>query len=247
MPLPARHAGLSMGSCIAALVMTAVPALCGAPALAAPPPSAVATPTLAPRAIAFAPSTGAFESALRRRLETEGRRQKLGLDMPFIAAPGDDATALEPERGRRVERTILRALRGALDERLQVAARGSAGFAPLFRWIDGRDNGSPGWPAGPSAAPRLESAAMFRADASPAPASRGVGDFALRFRLDAHPRLLLGARLGTVNGRIEVPLLERELRLSLDRPVGDHGRASFRGGRSAERGDWADLALHFSF
>jgi len=244
---PACPAGVSAGLRIAALVMTAVPALSGVPAFAAPPPAPLAAPILAPRGIAFAPSTGPFESALRRRLESEARRQKLGLDMPFIVAPGDDIEAVEPERGRRVERTILRALRGAIDERLEEAARGSASFAPLFRWIDGRDNGAPDRSAGPSAAPRPESATMFRTDAPPVPAPRGVGDFALRFRLDAHPRLLLGARLGAVNGRIEVPLLERELRLSLDRPIGGHGRASFRGGRSAERGDWADLALHFRF
>jgi len=244
---PARPAGVPAGL-LAALVATAVPILCGAPALAAPPDRhATAPPTPAPRAVAFAPSAGPFESALLKRLEDEARRQRLGLDMPFIAGPGDDVEMLDPGSGRRVERAILRALRGTLDERLEEAARGSATFAPLFRWIDGRDGGAAGWPAGRSALPASESAAPFAAGAASVPAPRRVGDLALRLRLDAHPRLLFGARFGALDGRIEVPLLERELRLSLDRPIGGHGRASFRGGRSAERGDWADLALRFRF
>jgi hypothetical protein len=247
MPSPARPAGVSTGFRIAAVVMTAVPSLCGVAALAAPPPRPAAAPILVPRVAAFAPSTSLFESTLRRRLENEARRQGVGLDMPFIAGPGDDVESLEPGSGRRVGRAILRALRGTLDERLEEAARGSATFAPLFRWIDGRDGGAPGLSSGAPAVTRLESAAPFRAGAPPEPAQRGLGDVALRFRLDAHPRLLLGARLGALSGRIEVPVLERELRLSLDRPIGGHGRASFRGGRSAERGEWADLALQFRF
>jgi len=248
MPSSARPAGVPTGLRLAALVMTAG-AFGGAPAVAAPPlpPHPVASPSPAPGALLFSPSTGSFETSLRRRLEDEARRQKLGFDMPFFVAPGDDPDPLEPERGRRVERTILRALRGAIDERLEDAARGSTSLAPLFQWIDGRDDGRPGRAGGVQAAPRPESAALSRADAPSSAAPQGVGDLTLRFRLDAHPRLLLGARLGAVSGRIEVPVLDREVRLSLERPLGEHGRASIRGGRSAEDGDWADLSLHFSF
>ena len=54
-------------------------------------------------------------------------------------------------------------------------------------------------------------------------------------------------RRGSLEGRLELPVLEREIRLSLDRPLGERGRASLRGGHSEDRGGWADLAIRFSF
>jgi hypothetical protein len=211
------------------------------------------TPRLATRSVAFQASPGILEQTLRRRLEQEARKQRLALDMPFAGRPGVEIDDPDPSDGRRVERTILRALRRTLDERLEEAARSSSALAPFFRWIDRRDAGVPSWSTTDAAVPHLESAAALASTPAAAgpletgPASGRVGDLSLRFRLDAHPRLVVGGRLGALTGRIEVPLLERELRLSLDRPVGAHGRASFRGGHAADRGSWADLALHFRF
>ncbi len=66
-------------------------------------------------------------------------------------------------------------------------------------------------------------------------------------RVDAHPRVELRARAGTLTGLIEVPLLEHEIRFGLEEPLGRFGKAAIRGGRSADQGDWADLVLGIRF
>jgi hypothetical protein len=225
--------------------------LCGvvaglSPALAAPEATATSVP-LVPRAAApeirsvagFEPAAGGFEAALRGRLLREGRRQ--GIDrapapsQPFgIDDRLDDLAAAE--RGRRASRTILRSLRGALDDHLETAARGSGSFSALFRLLDARDATAPA-PAGGGSAVAAPTAAAPR---------EGV-DFGFRFRLDAHPRLILGGRVGRLEGRIEMPVLDREIRMAVEHPIGGYGGAALRGGHSAERGSWADLSLSLRF
>jgi hypothetical protein len=250
-PLP-RAVGASPGlRFFAALVVSAAP-LCAAPALAAPPERPASVPIATPRLVAFAPSPGLIEETLRKRLEREARRHGLGPGVPFMAGPGDEVEPSATDGSRRVERAFLRALRGTLDERLEEAARDSAVFAPLFRWIDRRTGGAPESSPDLDVA-RMESAPSFAASTVSAGAvvsdaqRRGPGDVTLRLRLDAHPRVVLGTRFGALTGRVELPLLEAAPRVSLEHPVGDHGWATFHGGHSADRGAWADLSLQFRF
>jgi hypothetical protein len=69
----------------------------------------------------------------------------------------------------------------------------------------------------------------------------------VRLRIDAHPRLLLAGRVGRLEGRLELPILEREVRMTVEHPIGGFGGAALRGGRSEDRGTWADLALTLRF
>jgi len=203
-----------------------------------------ASPALMPRPGMRPEGVSAFDLSLRSRLEVEARRQRLGSLLPPSSSPLDDGED-GAETGRRVEKAVLRALRGALDDRITTAARSSATFAGLFRFIDTWDGAAPEARAGTTGA-----VGGVAADAGAEPARAGASrleDLSFRIRLDAHPRVLMGARLGRLSGRLEVPLLEREVRMSLDHPIGLHGRGALRAGVSAERGDWADLSLAFRF
>ena len=155
--------------------------------------------------------------------------------MPFgLEDEIDEQSAAD--RGRRAGRTILRSLRGALDEHLETAARQSGSFGALFRFLDAR---------GATTAVPVATAGATPPTAAAAP--REAAGFDVRFRLDAHPRLVLGGRVGRLEGRLEVPILEREIRMSVEHPIGGVGGAALRGGHSDDRGTWADLSLSLRF
>ena len=182
--------------------------------------------------------SASFPLRLDDRMRREARR------FPDLAAPREDPLAAweaEPdegtraERGRRVERLIVRALRGALDDHLTASARESGALPGLFRLLDARDQAPDGGGDLLSGSPgaRDEGAPSFRTT--------------FRLRLDAHPRLQWRARMGAVTGSIEVPVIDPELRFGLERPLGTFGRAALQGGLSDDRGGWASVALSFGF
>ena len=176
------------------------------------------------------------------RLDERLRREALrftDLSTPAAATPVPDPAPEEDEesraaRSRRVERLLTRAVRGALDDHLTELARSSPAFEGLFRFLDARD-GAPVSGTGASPAPQGAQGTAKRFDAD------------LRVKLDAHPRLQMRARLGAVTGSIEIPVLDPELRVGLDRPLGTRGRAALQGGWSQDRGEWASVAVSFSF
>ena len=71
------------------------------------------------------------------------------------------------------------------------------------------------------------------------------GDFGLR--LDAHPALLLRAQYRKVRGRIELPVLNDPIRLSLEAPLGARGRAVLASGLPRDGQGWATLTFNFGF
>jgi hypothetical protein len=185
---------------------------------------------------------GSFDLRLDERLRREARR------FPDLTAPRDEPVA-DPDsdaddgtraaRGRRVERLLTRAIRGALDDQISERARESGALSGLFRLFDAR--GGEGLATRESARPGTAAAAGAVASAPGLPATT------FRVRLDAHPRLQWRARVGAFTGSVEVPMLDPELRFGLERPLGSCGRAALSGGHSSDRGDWASLALNFSF
>ncbi|HET8946425.1 MAG TPA: hypothetical protein VFQ07_05540 [Candidatus Polarisedimenticolia bacterium] len=184
--------------------------------------------------------TGSFDLRLDDRLRREARRfpDLTGPRIepgPIAPAEADDGT--RAERGRRVERLLMRAIRGALDDQISERARESGSLSGLFRLIDARDDAKTET-AGGSARRGADAGAAVTPDP---PAT------SFRLRLDAHPRLQWRAHLGAFTGSVEVPVLDPELRFGLERPLGSSGRAALSGGHSSDRGGWASLALNFSF
>jgi len=202
-----------------------------------PPPGAR---TGGPR-IDWSARSGSFDLRLDDRLRREARRfpdltAPLGAAAPDLDVEADDGTLAA--RGRRVQRLLTRAVRGALDDQISERARESGALAGLFRLFDARDGGKD-----PAAGETFRIGAAAIAGAG-GPAPSGT---TFRLRLDAHPRLQLRTRLGALTGSVEVPVLDPELRFGLERPLGSRGRAALSGRHSGDRGDWASLALSFSF
>jgi hypothetical protein len=193
-----------------------------------------------PAAPAQAPDASAsFESRLDREARRRGAISFAALD------PDDDVAA----RGRSESAEIIftRALRGLVDDQAESLARGMPGFGDALRWLDGFGVRTSGRVPSPAAAPRAEDLTGSGAGATAAPERPAPFDASLRMRVDAHPRVELRARAGTLTGVIEVPLLEHDVRFGIEQPLGRFGKAAIRGGHSADQGDWADLVVGIRF
>ena len=205
---------------------------------ATPPAAAWAVPAASTQA-PDAPAS--FESRLDREARRRGAFSLAALD------PDDDVAA----RGRSesAQKIFTRALRGLLDDQAESLARGMPGFGDTLRWLDGFGVHASGRGASPANAPRAGDLARFGAGpgATAGPEPPAPFDASVRMRLDAHPRVELRARAGTLTGVIEVPLLEHDVRFGLEQPLGRFGKAAIRGGHSADQGDWADLVVGLRF
>jgi hypothetical protein len=220
--------------CAALLVCVTLPRDAGA---AEPDRAASPRPSRAAGAADWKDPSVSLPVRLDERLRREALRftdlsAPAASPLPGVAAEEDEEG--RAARSRRVERLLTRAVRGALDDHLTEMARSSPAFERLFRVIDARD-GDPMRGSGTFPAPQgaREPANRFDAD--------------VRLRIDAHPRLQMRARLGAITGSIEIPVLDPEVRLGLERPLGARGRAALQGGWSDGRGEWASVALSFSF
>lgn len=192
------------------------------------PPAAAAWPLLSAGA---APVSESFSDRLATLLQREAGRSRLQAIFESTT-PLDERMAAERSRGARD--ALRRGLRSAFDDPLEQALRQSPGLETAFGWLETRvDRGG-----------RATADAGGAADGRTTPAPF---DATMRLRLDAHPRFEMETRLGSLRGSIEVPILDHEIRMRLEQPLGTRGQATLRGGRSDARGGWADLALRFSF
>jgi hypothetical protein len=190
----------------------------------------------------LADTTVTFES----RLDREARRRGA---IPLALLDPDDDTAARG-RSESAERIFTRALRGLLDDQAESLAREMPGFGDAMRWLDGFGVHASGRAPARATAPRtIEdlSGAGVVASGVAAPERPAPFDASLRMRVDAHPRVELRARAGSLTGVIEVPLLERDVRFGLEQPLGRFGKAAIHGGRSVDQGDWADLMVGIRF
>jgi hypothetical protein len=185
----------------------------------------------------------AEEGELMRRMNREadrvGRREA-GPPAPFA---GDDFN-LSDQRSRQAERIMTRAVRGLVCDRIEDLARSSTGLSQFLRRLSISSFAGPA-PIEESAAP-LSPGADPRAVRGP-DRGRDPATASMALRLDAHPRLVVRGRIGTLSGTVEMPLLDRDLRLSVEQTFGHSGRAVLRGGRSEDRGDWATVGFSLQF
>jgi hypothetical protein len=253
MPSPLRHGrrGPKLAAAIAFAAGLAIRQTSAQVAASEPLPatpswgSRVATPAAAWAVPAVVPQTTDPSATFESRLDRESRRRgPLGI---AVLDPDEDAAALV--RSRSARQIFTRALRGLVDDQAESLARGMPGFGDAMRWLDGFGIQASG--RGPARAPATRaddlagsgvSTGATTATERPSPV-----DASLQMRVDAHPRLELRGRAGTLTGLIEVPLLDREVRFGLEQPLGRFGKAAIRGGRSADQGGWADLVVGIRF
>jgi hypothetical protein len=181
-----------------------------------------------------------FGVVFTQRLQHEASRSQTSPGQP--AADEDlEATAT---RSRRAERIFSRSLRSTLGDQFETMARSAPGIGDMLRTLDRFAGRAWGGSRHQTAAPD----GLVAAAPAPVAAATAAGFAAgARLRLDAHPRLELRARAGSLIGTVEVPLLEREVRVDVEQPLGGVGRAMLRAGRSDARGGWADLAIAIRF
>jgi hypothetical protein len=163
--------------------------------------------------------------------------------LPAFDANEEADSFLAEERSRQAGRIFTRSFKRTARLQLERALRSSDAFGRLLdrSWdFGGRGVAAPAGagrgPEGPGAPGR---------DAGRAP--RGGLASSLRFRLDAHPRLILDTEFLGGRGRIELPLREEPVRLSFERPVGARGRAILSAGLRPGGPDSTSLTFSFSF
>lgn len=173
------------------------------------------------------------------RMEKEARRIQVTHPSSLMENSSSDTVA-EEMRARDAQRIVMRAANRTLESQLDLLSRATPGVRMAVAWLEGlgrsrkRDAGRE-IDHGPTAA--LAGGA--------AETARFTGRFDLR--LDAHPRLLFSSRLAGFQGRLEVPLLNEPLRLSIERSFGARHRAVLTSALERDGHGWAALGLSLSF
>jgi hypothetical protein len=188
-----------------------------------------------------------LSAQVMKRMRREARldREDGIFDPADPLAPFDSIA--ERQRSRQAERIVTRSLHRTVDQRLEESLRLTPGLGRFLSWIEGARSGrtapGPADPAAPAAA--MENGATVAPDLSAA--GDGERTSVLRFKLDAHPRLVWRTRFAGLQGRVEVPLRNEPLRFSLERPLGPRCGAALHGGLARDGADWATLTLHLRF
>jgi hypothetical protein len=199
----------------------------------------------ADRLAAFRP--GGFAVRLLSRMSLEARRYRdsnvsqAGSGFGSGFSEEFDSIA-EASRSSVASRVIMRSSHHAVNEELERVARASLGLGST---LDGLQNFSLRRARAGSSGTGSPVAAREGAPTSVAGSAGLRADFGLR--LDAHPALLLRAQYGKVRGRIEVPVLNDPIRLSLETPFGARGRAVLASGMPRDGQGWATLTFNFGF
>jgi hypothetical protein len=187
-----------------------------------------------------------FSGRLMARMQREALRYRRQNMSDVTAVPDRVFEDLDSEalkrRSHEASRIVTRSVRRALDVEIERLARTSLG---LGRTIDLLGSlSSRGTRSRPPASPGSAQAGM-------SPSVPGAADGGWRggigMRLDAHPALLMRAEASRLSGRLEIPVRNEPIRLSLDCPLGSRGRAVLSSGMPRDGQGWATVMLNFSF
>jgi hypothetical protein len=173
------------------------------------------------------------------RMAREARRLQQGALPAAWSRIGPEDSLSEAELSRQAEKVIKRSFRRSLDERLRSIAAATPGLGPTLAWVGGL-----------GLTPRSHRSGEARrlADGEPGAIDQARFSGSARLRIDAHPRIQLGAEYLRFRGRIDLPLLSGDpLRLSLDRAITPRTAASLSGGTERDGRGWAALGFTLAF
>lgn len=181
-----------------------------------------------------------FSGRLMARMRREALRYRRQNVSDVTAAVPDrvfedlDSEALE-RRSHEASRIVTRSVKRALHVEIERLARTSLGLGRTLDLLGGLSSRGmrPPSPAGQGK--------------SAAGAPEGGWRGGLGIRLDAHPALLMRADTRHFAGRLEVPVRDEPIRLSVECPVGPKGRAVLSSGMPRDGQGWATVMLNFSF
>lgn len=188
-----------------------------------------------------------FSGRLMVRMRREALRYRRQNIADVLAAPGRMFADLDSEalakRSREASRIVTRSVRRSLDGEIERLARTSLGLGPtidLLGQVSSRGL-RPQPPAGGAAS--LPAGAPLPAFGAPAGRWRG----GIGMRLDAHPALVMRTDSPRFAGRLELPVRNEPIRLSLECPVGPRGRAVLSSGMPRAGQGWATVTISFGF
>jgi len=187
-----------------------------------------------------------FSGRLMARMRHEALRYR-GQNMSEVTAVPDrvfedlDSEALQ-RRSQEASRIVKRSVHRALEIEIERLARTSL---VLGRTIDllGSVSTRGARPQVSADQRILQEGAL---PSAPGPAQGGWRG-GIGMRLDAHPALLMRADSLRLAGRLEVPMRNEPIRLSLEYPIGLNGRAVLSSGMPRDGQGWATVMLNFSF
>jgi hypothetical protein len=183
-----------------------------------------------------------FSDLLIERMRMEAVRLEMrdsdDLGRVDPAWAGFEDSHQERVRAQSAERIVTRAFDKAVDLKLENLARTTGGLREAWDWVEQlgertRSASIAATPAGP----------FDEASRRPAPRmSARVG-----FKIDAHPKLTLGAELFGIRGRIEIPVLDEPTRITLERQLGSRAQLRLSGGVWRGEDDWVNLSFRLGF
>jgi len=183
-----------------------------------------------------------FSGRLMARMRREALRYRRQNVSDVTAAVPDrvfedlDSEALK-RRSHEASRIVTRSVKRALDVEIERLARTSLGLGRTLDLLGGLS----------SRGMRPQSPAGLGKSPSAAGAPEGGWRGGLGIRLDAHPALLMRADSRLFAGRLEVPVRDEPIRLSVECPVGPKGRAVLSSGMPRDGQGWATVMLNFTF
>ncbi|MBI1951336.1 MAG: hypothetical protein HYS34_08240 [Acidobacteria bacterium] len=188
-----------------------------------------------------------FSGRLMARMRREALRYRRQNLSDASAAPGRafedlDTAALE-RRSHEASRIVTRAVRRALDVEIERVARASLGLGPTIDLLGHFSS------RGTRSRPPAGNGASLM-DADPSATSGGAAGrwrSDIGMRLDAHPALVIRTHSPRVAGRLELPVRNEPIRLSLECPIGPRGRAVLSSGLPRDGQGWATATIRFSF
>lgn len=195
---------------------------------------------IGPKGPVDASPTG-FSARLMSRMSLEARRYRrdnVSESTGFLRNDrSDDLDSIaEARRNSEASRVITRSFHRALDEELERAARTTLGLGSALDFLRGASLRG--------ARPGQSARGDGSTGAAPGQRAEGLrGDVGLR--LDAHPALVLRARLGALRGRLELPARDEPARLTVESPIGQRGRAVLSAAQP--RDGQASTTLTFNF
>jgi len=152
---------------------------------------------------------------------------------------GHEDSRMEQLKAAHAERILTRAFDKALDIQLEQFARTTAGLGEAWTWVENLGSrtrsatgfGSPGRQneaGGDSTAPRF---------------TGGIG-----FKVAAHPRVILHTELFKIRGRIDVPLRNEPITVTIERQLGTRSHVALTSGLGrGDSDDWVNLSLRLGF
>lgn len=189
-------------------------------------------------------STSGFSDLLMERMHREidriDKRHRDDLTRVTPAWAGHEDSGMEQLRAMYAERIITKAFDKAVDLRLEQFARTTLGLGEAWTWAENLGR-------------RTRAATAFgrtNRQESPvdhAPPPRFTAGFG--FKVAAHPRMILHTELFKIRGRIDIPLRNEPVMISIERELGAHANVMLSSSLSRRDSDerWVNLSVRLGF